>query len=77
MTHSGPSEPSQAEQSKGNPPIQSTSNLARIQRFKELLRDCFDRHTRVATEPDEEEGKLKLDVVKAYFAKKERKISLF
>ena len=39
-----------------------------------MLRDCFDRHTRVATEPDEEEGKLKIDVVKAYFAKKEKNI---
>ena len=41
----GPSEPSQAEQSKSNP---SLNNLARIQRFRELRKNCFDyfKHSR-------------------------------
>ena len=87
----GPSQPKQAEQSKANspiqttsnlakqskskPPIQSTSNLARIQRFRELLRDCFDKHTKVAPVCGGAGAmeSLKIDVVKAYFAKKEKK----
>ena len=40
-----------------------------------MLTECFDSHRSswLDAEPDEEEGVLKLEEVKAYFAKKERK----
>lgn len=68
----GPSQPKQAEQSKSKSKSKSTSNLARIQRFRELLKDCFDKHTKVVCGGAGAES-LKIDVVKAYFDKKEKK----